>query len=203
MLLMTVAMGLLLQNPQHPETKNWVESGHDAARPGTYTISGPPELSREEAWVAAQRNAFEDHANRVREVADVQAAAISSKWLPEFVRERVVTEWARKRLARAEPKILDREFIVRDHGFGLSYQAVLLLDGVNQKTLRKRSGLADLLADEEQRFVVKFGGMLGLWGLLALVMTWIDRLTRGYMTKRLYAIGALLALIGPACLVLL
>ena len=203
MLLMTVAMGLLMQGPQQMEMKNWVDHGHDPAQPDAYAVSGTPELSRKEAWAAVQRQALEDHKNRVRDVAEAQAAAISSKWLPGFVREKVVTEWTRDQLRRVAPKIVDRDLIVRDHGFGQSYQAFLLLDDVDSQQLRKRGRLTDLLRREEKRFVFKFGGMLGLWGLLALVMTWIDRLTRGYMTKRLYAIGALLALIGPALLVLL
>jgi len=201
MLLTTVAMGLLLQGPQHTETKNWVD--HDPAQPDAYTVSGTPELSRRDAWTAVERTALEDHKNRVRDVAEAHASAISSKWIPDFVRERVVTEWTRDQLRRLGPKVLDRDLMVRDHGFGQSYQAFLLLDAVDSRSLRKQGRLTTRLRREAKRFAFKFGGMLGLWGLLALVMTWIDRLTRGYMTKRLYAIGAILALIGPAALVLL
>ena len=203
MLLMTVAVGLLLQSPQDMDMKNWVDRGFDPAQPNAYTVAGTPELARKDAWDVAERHALEDHHGKLRDLAETQVEAGSSGWLPGFVRDRVVTDWTREQMRRVQPKVLDRDMIVRDHGFGRSYQAFLLIDEIATGQLQRRGGLARRLKAEEERFVMKSGAMVGLWGLLALFVMWIDRLTRGYMTKRLYALGTLLALAGPALLVVL
>jgi hypothetical protein len=58
MLLMTVAVGLLLQSPQDMDMKNWVDRGFDPAQPNASTVAGTPELSRQDAWAAAERHAL-------------------------------------------------------------------------------------------------------------------------------------------------
>ena len=203
MLLTTVAMGLLLQGPQDIEMKTWVDRDFDPAQPNGYVVSGAPELTRKEAWASAERNAIESHNERLRDYAETQAAAAAKSWLPEFVRDKVVTEWTRDRLRRLQPKVLDRDLIVRDHEFGRSYQAFYLVEPLDTEHVERLGGLAPRLAREEEWFLVKTGGMVGFWALIALVITWIDRLSRGYMTKRLIAIGSLLALVGPALVVVL
>lgn len=99
-------------------------------------------------------------------------------------------------------RVLDRDLLVRDHGFGRSYQAFLLLEKVNPNSARLSDTLSNRLQSEQERFVLNCGGVVGWWGLLALIVLWIDRLTRGYMTGRLYVLGTSLGLVVPILLVI-
>ena len=201
MLLTTVLMGLCLQSPQ--DMKTWVDRGYDPGEPNAHSVSGTPELTRKAAWASATKRAVQDHDERLAELAGDTANATTSSWLPEFVVAKVVREWTREQTRRTRPKVLDRDLLVREHGFGRSYQAFLLLDELDPSVASRSRGLSRRLAKAERMFLAKCGGTVGLWALLALVLAWIDRLTRGYMTGRLYLIGAALGVCGPILLVLL
>jgi len=199
-MLLTVAMGLLLQGPQ--DMKDWVDRGYDGSQPNASVVAGAPELSREEAWVSATRRAVEERQGHIERLATDQASAQSPAWLPEFVRERVVRQWTGEQMRSYRLRVLDRDLLVRDHGFGRSYQAFLLLEKVNPDSARLSDALSNRLQSEQERFVLNCGGVVGWWGLLALIVLWIDRLTRGYMTGRLYVLGTGLGLVVPILLVI-
>lgn len=199
-MLLTVAMGLLLQGPQ--DMKDWVDRGYDGSQPNASVIAGAPELSRDEAWASATRRAVEDRHGRIVRLATDQASAQSPAWLPGFVRERVVRQWTGEQMQNYRLRVLDRDLLVRDHGFGRSFQAFLLLDKVDPAWATGSRILMDRLERARERFVLNCGGVVGWWGLLALFVLWIDRLTRGYMTGRLYALGTGLGLVAPILLVI-
>lgn len=201
MLLTTVVMGFCLQSPQ--DMKIWVDRGYDPVQPNAHSVSGSPELTRKAAWASVTERAVRAHDERLAELAAQTAHAESSSWLPEFVVANVVREWSRQQARRIRPEVLDRDLLVREHGFGRSYQAFLLLDALDPNVASRSGGLSRRLARAERVFLAKCGGTVGLWALLAFVLAWIDRLTRGYMTGRLYLIGAALGVCGPILLVLL
>ena len=58
------------------------------------------------------------------------------------------------------------------------------------------------LRNLERSTIFKVGGMTVTWVFLALLLSWMDRLSRGYMTGRLRAIGVLGGLLMPAALFL-
>ena len=201
-MLLTVALFFCLQTPQ--EIKPWVAQGQDPTSANAYTLSGTTELSAHEAWSSVTQRVVDDQRERLRDLAAKQAEATGSWWLPRCFRERAVQSWAEEQLRRYKPRVLDRELQTREHGgIGRSYQAFLLLEDVDAGTVTRTRGLARSLEREERRFLARCGGTVGLWGLLALVLGWIDRITRGYMTGRLWLIGGLLGLCGPIALVLL
>ena len=54
----------------------------------------------------------------------------------------------------------------------------------------------------ERSTAVKAGGVAAGWVFLALLLSWLDRLSRGYMTGRLRTIGVLGGLLMPTALFL-
>ena len=54
-----------------------------------------------------------------------------------------------------------------------------------------------------ETFAVKCAGVIGFWLVLGVVLGWIDRLSRGYMTWRLRAIGAIAGVSLPAVVLLI
>lgn len=199
-MLLTVAMGLLMQSPQ--DMKDWVDRGYADDQPNSCVVSGTPELSHKEAWAVAIQRAVSEQEGRIEQLGQAQANSQSASWLPDFVRERVVRHWTGEQMRRHELKVLDRDILVRDHGFGRSFQAFLLLDKVDPQSATKSRSLTRRLQREQKRFVMKCGGTVGWWGILAIFVLWIDRLTRGYMTGRLYTVGAMLGLVAPILLVI-
>ena len=206
MLLSMLALGLALQIPQSPsEIKTWVDRGFDPGRPAAHAVAGSIELTRSQAWDSAQRSALDEQRALLTDLGARRAESLDSGWLPSFLRQRVVEQWVAARALRVEPKVVDREIVVRDHEFGRSFQAYLLVDEASsvEAIEADERGLRGMLARSERRFLAKCGGAVGLWGLVALMISWFDRLTRGYMTGRLYSAGALLATGVPILLVLL
>ena len=199
-MLLTLAMGLMLQAPQ--DMKDWVDRGYDGSQPNSAVVAGSPELSRDDAWRSVTRSAVAQRQARLESLAVAQVAAHSPGWLPDFVTERAVRAWSGEQMQGYRLRVLDRDLLVRDHGFGRSYQAFLLLDKAEPGVARGSESLMDRLARARERFVLKCGGVAGWWGLLALLALWLDRLTRGYMTGRLYVLGAGLGLVAPILLVI-
>lgn len=203
MLLTTLALGLLMQGPQEVEMKHWVDAGFDASRPSAETVTGEAELSRSEAVTTVERKARKEHRSRLTAMVAERIEESAPFWLPGFVKDRVVEGQVRSEILRLPPKVLDTDVLVRQHSFGQSFQGFLLIDPVRPQDLASDRRLSRRLRREQDWFLMKSGGALGLWILLGIGVLWLDRLTRGYMTKRLYALGAALALVGPALVVVL
>jgi hypothetical protein len=115
----------------------------------------------------------------------------------------VIRGWTGEELQRHKPRVLDSDLLVRDHVYGQSYQAFLLLDAGDLETAANSAQLTRRLAREERRFLLKCGGTVGWWGVVAAMIFWLDRLSRGYMTGRLVGIGAVLGVAVPIALVML
>ena len=68
----------------------------------------------------------------------------------------------------------------------------------DRTTERSEQRLRSELRRLEKSTAYKFGGIAAGWTLLAVALAWVDRLSRGYMTGRLRAVGLLAALAMPA-----
>ncbi|MCB9868355.1 MAG: hypothetical protein H6837_00770 [Planctomycetes bacterium] len=208
-MLLTLSLGLLLQGPLPddppvpPAGKAWVESGYEPGRPDAQTIAGPIELTRQAAWTAARRRLDEVRTRELETLASRTIEASAAKWLPDPLCRPAVERWARSQLRRQKPRVLDHELKVRSHEFGHSYQAFLLVDLHDRGGERTVRSLRRELDHLIRRVVVKSGGALGWFGVVALLIAWLDRLTRGYMTRRLYGIGAVVGVGVPVLLLLL
>jgi hypothetical protein len=67
---------------------------------------------------------------------------------------------------------------------------------------RSEQSLRSTLQRLERATVVKYGGIAVGWTALVVVLGWLDRLSRGYMTGRLRLVGVLGGLAVPTVLFL-
>ena len=199
-MLLTVAMGLMLQAPQ--DMKDWVDRGYDGTQPNSAVVAGSPELSRADAWRSVTRRAVEERQAQLEGLAAARVAEQSASWLPDFVTEQAIREWSGEQMEGFRLRVLDRDLLVRNHGFGQSFQAFLLLEKGTPGVDHGSQSLEHRLASARECFALKCGGVAGWWGLLALLTFWFDRLTRGYMTGRLCVLGSGLGLVAPILLVI-
>jgi hypothetical protein len=165
-------------------------------------VSGLPELSPKAAWVSAQSRAHEQRQERLAVVGQDYLDRHSPAWLPSFVGERVLRDWCNANSQRQGLQEVDRDLVVRDHGFAKSYQGFLLLAEPDGMSAAPRS-LVRRLSNAKEDFVRRCGATCALWGMLALAAFWLDRLTRGYMTVRLALLALAAGVAGPALIMLL
>ena len=200
MLLVVAAMGLMVQAPQ--DLKNWVETGFDPGHPSAYAVKGSVELSRAEAWEALERRIDVEVRDRLESFAIDESENVAAPWLPGYFQDRAIAAWVSEQVRQSETRILDSNLVVRPvDDVYQSYHAYALVDMAGPRNVRLER-LRRRLVVEEEMFLAKIGGALGLWGVLAVLILWLDRLTRGYMTGRLYTLGALLGIGGPIVLLL-
>ena len=200
LLVVAAAAGLMAQAPQ--DLKTWVENGFDPGNPNAYAVTGSVELSRAEAWEAVERQIDVERRDRLESVAADECQNVAPAWLPSFFQDKAVDAWLSEQMRQTDPRVLDSNLVIRPvDDVYQSYQAHVLVDLAGAKNARL-DRLRRRLAVEEEKFLAKIGGTLGLWGVLAVIILWIDRLTRGYMTGRLYTLGALLGIGGPIVLLL-
>ena len=87
---------------------------------------------------------------------------------------------------------------VRDHGFGKSYQCSLLVRTDSVRLARSERELQHDLRRVVGRAKAAACSTVGAWFAIGLLVMWLDRLSRGYMTWRLRTYGALAGLAVPA-----
>ncbi len=191
-----VACALSLQAPQHAVTASWVDDGVDPSRPNAVTYTGTVELTPAEAFTAAKTRAEELTRQRLRTYGAKAAEEVSPFWLPQFVRNQQIDRWVDRQLRREPPAVLDRDDVIRDHGFGKSFQTKLLVDSP-EPSARALRRLSHRIDGAGELFLAKCGGTVVFWGVLALVFWWLDRLSRGYMSGRLFLLAASLGISVP------
>ena len=86
----------------------------------------------------------------------------------------------------------------REHEFGSSFQTTLWVreDAVAAGKVDRE--VRQALTQLRWRTLAMAGGTVVFWAVLALVLSWVDRLSRGYMTGRLGVVGVLLGSAVPA-----
>jgi hypothetical protein len=161
-------------------------------------VRGEPELSAAAAFSSAQGK-VEDHVRSVwRERAERTVANQRPFWLPTLVTDNAVRRWLADLPVRDMVQVVDREDREREHEFGNSFQTTLWVAEDPRLQQRSEQRLRGELRRLEKSTAYKFGGIAAGWTLLAVALAWIDRLSRGYMTGRLRAVGLLGALAMPA-----
>ncbi|MCA8975549.1 MAG: hypothetical protein KDC98_12575 [Planctomycetes bacterium] len=178
MLAALLATTLITATPQQPQPVA------DAV-----AVCGEAELSAAEAFASASRKA-EDHL-RERWEARVERTVAQRRpfWLPECL----VAGWGQRWLADLPlsrlARVVDREDKERVHDFGNSYQTTLWVAEDPGFVESGQRNLQAALRRLERTTAIKYGGIVAGWALLALIIGWLDRLSRGYMSGRLRVLG--------------
>lgn len=166
-------------------------------------VRGAAELTPAAA-LASARAAADAHARALwRERGERIAHELRPAWIPSAVCDRALERF----LCAQEPsrtlRVVDRDDRSREHEFGTSWQTTLWVTedahAVEQGERSLRAALG-ALRGAALAFLV---GTSCWWGLLAFLVGWLDRLSRGYMTARLSAIGVALGLSIPSLAFLL
>ncbi len=152
-------------------------------------VRGEAELSPAEAYASASQRA-EDHLRTLWEHRVERAAELRRPfWLPRILVEDRVDRWLADLPTGRLVRVVDREDKERVHEFGNSYQTTLWVAEEPSMVEAGRERLRAVLRGLEQTTAVRYGGIVAGWALLAMVLGWIDRLSRGYMTGRLRLLG--------------
>ena len=194
MLAFACALGLATASPE-PLVQDPVAHAAVAVR-------GDTELSPAAAYASA-RTRVADHVRTVwQERAETAVARQRPFWLPEVIADAAVQRWLATLPTEQLVRTVDREDREREHEFGTSIQTTLWVAEEPRAVARSERSLQSLLAGLERRTAGKFGITALTWVLLVVLLGWIDRLSRGYMTGRLTLAGLLAAVATPAVLFL-
>ncbi|MBL9076472.1 MAG: hypothetical protein JNL08_03145 [Planctomycetes bacterium] len=165
-------------------------------------VRGDTELTPAEAFASARRRAEEHLREQWHQRAEVELAARRPFWLPEALAERELQRWLGDLPVADALRLVDREDRQRTHEFGNSYQTTLWVAEEPGSVQRGERQLRQQLRQLERVTAAKFGGVVGSWLLVLVVVAWFDRLTRGYMTGTLRLLGLLTGAAVPAFLFL-
>lgn len=171
--------------------------------PEAVSVRGPAELSAAEAFESARTRVDELLRQRWHKRAERMIIDQRPFWLPRAVVERAVSQWLARQAIRRPVSLVDREDRVREHEFGTSYQTTLWVAENHRDVRRGQRGLQRVLDGLTERSLATAGGTILFWVVLAMALGWIDRLSRGYMTGRLFALGILLGAVVPSAAFLL
>lgn len=194
MLAFACALGLAAASPE-PLVQDPVALAAVAVR-------GDTELTAAAAYASA-RTRVADH---VRTVWQERAATAVGRqrpfWLPEAIADVAVQRWIATLPTEQLVRTVDREDREREHEFGTSIQTTLWVAENPLAVARSERALQSLLSRLERRTAGKFGITALAWVGLVVLIGWLDRLSRGYMTGRLTLAGLLAAVATPAVLFL-
>lgn len=166
-------------------------------------VRGDAELDPAAALASAEARVDEHVRQLWQDRAGRMARRLRPFWLPESLVEHAVDRWLSDLSAGELVRRVDREDKERVHEFGNSYQTTLWVAEDRAEVERGERRLHRELRRLEQTTAVKAGGVAGGWLALALLLGWIDRLSRGYMTGRLRLIGLLAGVSLPVALFVL
>ena len=122
--------------------------------------------------------------------------------MPQILTDGAVRRWLADLPIQQLVAHVDRQDRERVHEFGNSYQTTLWVSENPSAVEHSERRLRTKLRNLENEAVAKAGGIAVGWAFLALVISWVDRLSRGYMTGRLRLIGVAAGLVLPAGLFL-
>ena len=178
--------------------KAWLVRGDAPDVADARVVTGTPELQPDLARQVAIDQAVDDFRESRRQRGLAIARERAPHWLPDRVTDKVVQRWLSPQDLRATLEILDRDQRVRDHGFGQSYQASVLVRANPKKCLEAEKVLAWEIDHAAKRLKQGLGLTIAGWVGLAFLVSWLDRLSRGYMTLRLWSLAAIVGLVFPA-----
>jgi hypothetical protein len=161
-------------------------------------VRGEAELSPAQALASAEARVDEHVRSLWQQRAERAVVGRRPFWLPEVLIEEPMRRWLSDLPVERLVRTVDRKDQERVHEFGNSYQTTLWVaeepGAVEHGEKRLRAQLRHL----ERATAVKYGSVAAGWVALALLLGWIDRLSRGYMTGRLRLIGLLAGAAMPA-----
>lgn len=194
MLAFACALGLATASPE-PLVQDPVAHAAVAVR-------GDTELSSAAAYASA-RTRVADHVRTVwQERAEAAVQRQRPFWMPEAIAEAAVQRWLATLPTEQLVRTVDREDREREHEFGTSIQTTLWVAEEPHAVARSERSLQSLLTRLEHHTAGKFGVTVLTWVGLVVLLGWLDRLSRGYMTGRLTFAGLLAAVATPAVLFL-
>lgn len=185
-----------------PAQKPWVVRGDSPEFADARVVTGTPELKPEAARQAAIDQAVEDLRTLQKQRGIAVAAGSAPSWVPERFVERIVERWVARQDLRTSLEVLDQDQRIRDHGFGQSYQASVLVRSNPKKTQDAERQLSWELQRAVKRLKQGLGITCAGWIGLAFLVSWLDRLSRGYMTFRLWTLATVVGVAIPAGLLL-
>ncbi|MBP8299975.1 MAG: hypothetical protein KA020_06435 [Planctomycetes bacterium] len=180
--------------PQQPVTTSIAEA---------VVVRGDAELSPAEALVSAKRKAEEHVRDLWQDRAEQAFSGRRPFWLPDLLAREAMRRWLAELPIEQMATYVDREDRQREHEFGSSYQTTLWVAEEPRLVANSERLLRRATQQLERVTAVKFGGIVAGWAVLAVVIGWLDRLSRGYMTGRLRLLGLLGGVAFPALAFLL
>ena len=175
----------------------------DDAANSAVAVRGTPELSEREAYAAAREAATAEGRSRWERRSERIVEELRPSWIPAAVAQRAMQRELERQDLAASLRVVDREDRSREHEFGTSWQTTLWVAEDEAFVQRVEARLRRALLDVRGQALVFLAGTAGLWAVLALAVSWFDRLSRGYMTTRLCALGIALGLAVPSLVFLL
>lgn len=161
-------------------------------------VRGETELSPAAAYASA-RSKVVDH---VRSLWQNRAATAVAQqrpfWLPQPLVDGAMRRWLSNLPLEQLARTVDREDREREHEFGTSFQTTLWVVEDPRGVQRGEQSLRSALQRLERTTVCQYGGIAVGWTGLVVLLGWLDRLSRGYMTGRLRCVGLLAGLAVPA-----
>ena len=165
---------------------------------GAVAVRGDAELSPAAA-LASARTKVEDHVRDLwRERAERELERRRPFWLPQLVADGALRRWLADLPVGRMVAVVDREDREREHDFGSSWQTTLWVAEDPRVQQRSEHRLRHELRALERSTAYRVGGIAAGWTLLLLGLGWLDRLSRGYMTGRLWCAGLLAGVAVPA-----
>lgn len=160
-------------------------------------VRGDAELSPAEAFSSARRKA-EDHVRDLWQARVEREAAVQRPfWVPAPLASLATRRWLGGLPYERLLRVVDREDQERTHEFGNSYQTTLWVMEEPALVEQAERQLRHQLRSLERTTAMKYGGIVGGWVVLGVMIGWLDRLSRGYMTGRLRLLGLLAAAAIP------
>ena len=166
-------------------------------------VRGAAELDPATAFASARDKAEQHLRDLWKGRADQLLVDSRPFWMPEFLAAAAADSWLVRFRPEQRLQLVDRQDRQRDHGFGHSYQTTLWVAESAAAVNKGRRSLQNELQRVEQKTLITAGGTVVYWSALAMLFGWLDRLSRGYMTRRLWTIALLLASGVPAVAFLL
>lgn len=154
-------------------------------------VRGDAELTPAAAFASA-RTKVDEHVRALwRERAARAVQYQRPFWVPELLGDEAIRRWLADLPVSRLVSCVDREDREREHEFGNSYQTTLWVAEDARAVQHNEQRLRGELKRLERTTAYKYGGIAAGWTLLVLLLGWLDRLTRGYMTGRLRVAGLL------------
>lgn len=171
---------------------------------GPVTVRGTVELSPAAADSAAASMASEHVRSLVVGRAEGLVESVAPVWLPTFTRDQIVRRWLGEFDPAKGVRIVAHKMDQHDHGgLGSSYRTTLEIESDEGAVEAALVRLRRAIPRAAEYFAAKCAGVIGFWLVLGLGISWIDRLSRGYMTWRLRCLGAVAGLGLPAVALLI